>query len=239
MRPTRRVAVLLAGVAALAVAVAVAPIPDVPAMVERFGPAAPAAAVIVGAALLVALVPRTPISVACGLLFGPALGTVCAIVVAMLGAAATFTLGRLLGREFVVQRMARAPGGARLRHAFDAVERWIGREGWLAVAAIRSWPLGPYGLVGYVYGTSAVRVRSYALGTLVPATPSAIVYAQLGAAAGGGAAHPATYVLLPFGIVLTAFVAWRTRRHARPTLPTPTPTPTPPYPRDLGHIAVD
>lgn len=220
MRPTRRVAVLLAGVAALAVATALLPIPDVPAVVQRFGPAAPVAAVIVGAALLVALVPRTPISVACGLLFGPALGTVCAIVVAMLGAAATFALGRMLGREFVVQRLARAPGGARLRRAVEVIERWISREGWLAVAAVRSWPLGPYGLVGYVYGTSAVRVRSYVLGTLVPATPSAIVYALLGAAAGGSATHPATFALLPFGIVLTAFVAWRTRRHSRP-LPSP------------------
>jgi len=141
-------------------------------------------------------------------LFGPAVGAACAVVTAMLAAATTFALGRALGRDFVLARLAHRD---RLRRAFQTVERWIAREGVLAVAAVRSWPLGPYGLVGYAYGTSGVRVRHYALGTLIAATPSAILYATLGAAAGGGGTNPLTYALLPFGLVLTAVVVWRTR----------------------------
>jgi uncharacterized membrane protein YdjX (TVP38/TMEM64 family) len=60
-------------------------------------------------------------------------------------------------------------------------------------------------------------VRHYALGTLIAATPSAIVYSLLGAALGGAAAPPLAFVLLPFGLVLTTFVAWRTRAHVRAT----------------------
>lgn len=208
-----RVAVLVLGVAALAVtAVAVQPLRMLPDSVAPWGPAAAVVAVLVGAVLLAALVPRTPISVACGLLFGPVVGTICAIAVAAAGAAVTFGLGRVLGRD-VVNRLAHER--KRLGRAFDRIEGWIAHQGVLAVAAVRSWPLGPYGLVGYAYGTSGVRVRDYALGTLIAATPSAVVYATLGAAAGGAGTHPATYALLPFGLVLTAVVAWRTRAQVR------------------------
>ncbi|HEY7222416.1 MAG TPA: VTT domain-containing protein [Micromonosporaceae bacterium] len=202
-----RLAVLVVGVAALGVAGALLPLRGVPDAVGGLGPAGPIAGVLVGALLLIALVPRTPISVACGLLFGPALGTACAILTAMMAATATFALGRLLGRAFVLERLSRRE---KLRRAWANIERWIAQEGVLAVAAVRSWPLGPYGLVGYVYGTSGVRVRDYAIGSLIAGTPSAAVYATLGAAAGGGPS-PVTFVLLPFGLVLTAVVAWRSR----------------------------
>ena len=35
------------------------------------------------------------------------------------------------------------------------------------------------------------------------------------AAVGGAGTSPVTFVLLPFGIALTGFVAWRTRTRAR------------------------
>src|SRR5262245_2330294 len=162
------------------------PLQTVPAAVQRLGLLAPIAGVAVGTALLVALVPRTPISVACGLLFGAALGAICALVLALLAAAVTFGLGRVLGRDFVARRAGRQ---------WHRLEGWIAREGVLAVAAVRALPLGPYGLVGYGYGASAVRVRDYGLGTLLAATPSAVTYALLGAALGSaGNASPLTLV---------------------------------------------
>jgi uncharacterized membrane protein YdjX (TVP38/TMEM64 family) len=206
---------LVLGVVALGVAAALLGFDTVPKAVAGLGPAGALVGVVVGAALLVALVPRTPISVACGLLFGPALGTVTAILTAMVAATATFAVGRALGRDLVVRQLAHAPGRERLRRAWGRIEWWIAREGVLAVATVRSWPLGPYGLVGYVYGTSGVRVRDYALGTVLAATPSATVYALLGAAVGGSGSSPLTYLLLPFGLLLTAVVAWRTRAHLR------------------------
>jgi uncharacterized membrane protein YdjX (TVP38/TMEM64 family) len=145
------------------------------------------------------------------------LGTACAILTALIAATATFALGRRLGRAFVLERLARRP---RLRQSWERVEGWLAREGVLAVAAVRSWPLGPYGLVGYVYGTSGVRVRDYLLGSLVAGTPSAILYATLGATAGTGP-RPVSFVLLPFGLGLTAFVAWRTRARTRDAVTTP------------------
>ena len=70
---------------------------------------------------------------------------------------------------------------------FARLEAWITREGMLAVAAVRSLPIGPYGFAGYAYGASGVRVRDYALGTT---DRGAAVGGQLRAAGGGGGRRP-------------------------------------------------
>lgn len=225
MSPTRRMIVFVLAVAALATAAMLLPLETVPSAVDRLGPLAPLAGVIVGAALLMALVPRTPISIACGLLFGAALGAVSALVLAMVAAAVTFVVGRLLGRDFVIRAAGRGWSSGRLRprptsagsglRRWHTLERWISREGVLAVAAVRATPLGPYGLVGYAYGASNVRVRDYAVGTLIAGTPSAVTGAMLGAAIGGaGEASVLTLAPLAFGLLLATVVAIRTRRHA-------------------------
>ena len=184
------------------------PLREIPEYVRTLGALAPVAGVTVGAALLVALVPRTPISLACGLLFGAAAGAVCALLVALLAAAVTFAAGRWLGRDFAVRRAG--------RH-WHRLEGWISRVGWLAVAAVRALPLGPYGLSGYAYGASNVRVRHYTIGTLVAAVPSAVSYALLGAAV--ARPGPMTlWSLLPLGIalLLSAAIVVRARRARRP-----------------------
>jgi Uncharacterized conserved protein len=211
MSPRRRLAALVAGVAALAAAAWLAPLDTVPEAVARLGPMAPVAGVIIGAILLVALVPRTPISVACGLLFGPTTGSVCALAVTLVAAAVTFLAGRLLGRQSVERWVRRGRRGGR---AWAAVERWITREGVLAVAAVRSLPLAPFGLVGYAYGASGVRVRDYAVGTLLANSPSAVTYALLGAAVvAAEGTTPLTLLPLAMGVALSSAVAIRTRRH--------------------------
>jgi uncharacterized membrane protein YdjX (TVP38/TMEM64 family) len=207
--------VLVVSVAVLAAAATLLPLRALPEAVAGLGVVGPVAGVLVGAALLVALVPRTPVSMACGLLFGAALGALCALAVMAVAAAATFAAGRALGRDFML-RWAQRMAGRRAGRAWEALDRWIGREGTLAAAAVRAMPLAPYGLVGYAYGASGVRVRHYTLGTLVAGSPSAVTYALLGAAiAGAGQASPLTFVPLAVGLVLTAIVAMRTRRHIR------------------------
>jgi uncharacterized membrane protein YdjX (TVP38/TMEM64 family) len=169
----RRLAALVAGVAALAIAAATLPLAQLPQQVANFGVGAPIAAVAVGAALLVALVPRTPISLACGVLFGAVTGAICALAAALVAAAVTFAAGRWLGREVVARRTGRL---------WTRLEGWIDREGVLAVAAVRALPIGPYGLTGYAYGASGVRVRDYTIGSIIAGAPAAIAYAVLGAA---------------------------------------------------------
>jgi uncharacterized membrane protein YdjX (TVP38/TMEM64 family) len=203
VNPTRRVIVLVAAVAAIAVTAALLPLGSLPERVARLGVAAPFIGTGLAAALLVALVPRTPISLACGLLFGPVTGTLCALAAALVAAAVTFAAGRWLGREFVARHTGRR---------LSRVDGWVTREGVLAVAAVRALPLGPYGLVGYAYGGSPVRVRDYAWGTAIAATPSAVSYAIVGAAvARPGAFDPLALIPLAVGLGLSAAVVIRAR----------------------------
>jgi uncharacterized membrane protein YdjX (TVP38/TMEM64 family) len=206
VRPTARIVLLGVGIAILAALVPLLPLHAVAAKVGTLGPFAPMIAVVVGAVLLVALIPRTPISIACGLLFGPVIGSLCALLAALVAAAVTFTAGRALGREFVARRAGRY---------WRRVAEWIDREGALAVAAFRSLPLGPYGLSGYAYGASSIRIRDYALGTAVAAAPSAVTYALLGAAARAADGwRPWSLIPLVFGAVVCGALVVRLRARA-------------------------
>jgi uncharacterized membrane protein YdjX (TVP38/TMEM64 family) len=210
--PRVRLAVLVAGVAALAGLALVLPLESLPHRVATFGPLGPVAAVLLGAALLAALVPRTPISLACGALFGLTMGTVCAVAVTLVAAVVTFTAGRLLGREALLAHLA-----ARTRGRLVRLERSIAEGGTLSVAAVRALPLGPHGLAGYAYGTTAVRVRDYLLGTLIAAVPSAVSYAVLGAAVvRPGAFSPVGLVPIGVGLALSTTILTRAvLRHRR------------------------
>jgi uncharacterized membrane protein YdjX (TVP38/TMEM64 family) len=157
-------------IAALAASAAWLPYDEIARRVD------PLAAVGLGALLLCVLVPRTAISLLCGVLFGAPAGAAWAVIAALLAAFVTFLAGRWAGRDLLVHRA----GDRVLR-----VDGWLARRGLLAVVVVRMLPLAPFGFIGYAYGATSVQFRHYFLGTAIGATPSAISYATIGAAAGG------------------------------------------------------
>jgi uncharacterized membrane protein YdjX (TVP38/TMEM64 family) len=190
-------------IAALAISAVFLPLHDIQDSVADLGAWAPAAAVVIGALLLCALVPRTAISLACGVLFGAIEGGVVAAIAALMAATATFWVGRWLGRDALA-----AHQGDRLAR----LDAWLARRGLLGVTVVRLMPLAPYGLIGYAYGTTSVRWWNYIAGTAIGAAPSAFTYAALGAAV----VEPGAIgwlTLIPAGIGLAiaaaAFVYWR------------------------------
>jgi uncharacterized membrane protein YdjX (TVP38/TMEM64 family) len=167
----------------------------------RLGPV-PTVALATG--LLLALVPRTAISLACGALFGALAGFGYALAGALLAAVIAFGAARWLARGLVAQRL-RGPA-ARL-------DAWLTRRGLVAVLVVRLVPVAPFGLVSYVYGSTGVRTRHYLAGTAIGAAPSAATWAGIGAAA----ISPARLSLLTLapaaaGLVVSATAAiwWRT-----------------------------
>lgn len=202
-----RLVALLALIAALAAAALLTPLHRVPDAAAGLGAAAPAAATVIGAFLLAALVPRTAISIACGALFGPLAGGTVALAAAMVASIVTFAIGRWLGRDAIVgytgDRLARLDG-------------LITRRGLLGVVLVRMMPIAPYGLVGYLYGTTSVRWRDYATGTVIGAVPSAFSYAAVGAAAiRPGAIRLVMFAPAIVGLIITLSVMayqWRVRR---------------------------
>ena len=197
----RKPALLVLAVAALAVAAWRLPVQEWATQVS------PVPAVLIGAALLCALVPRTPISLIAGALLGAYTGAASAFAAALIAALLTFAAGRWAGHDLLAQR-----AGERL-HRLDT---WIARSGLLAVIVVRMLPLAPFGLIGYAYGTSSVLFRHYLLGTAIGALPSAVSYAVIGAAA----VNPDSLTWVTFlpaaaGIAVSAAAAYHWRRTSR------------------------
>ena len=166
---------------------------------------------LIGAALLCALVPRTPISLIAGALLGAYAGAASAFAAAFIAALLTFAAGRWAGRDLLAQR-----AGQRL-HRLDT---WIARSGLLAVIVVRMLPIAPFGLVGYAYGTSSVLFRHYLLGTAIGALPSAVSYAVIGAAAvNPDSLNWLTFLPAVAGIAVSAAAAYHWRRTSRAASP--------------------
>ncbi len=117
-------------------------------------------------------VPTLPLNLAAGFLWGPAVGSVLAIIASILAAFAGFAAARAtLGRVFV----ARMQGNQLLERLQDAMRV----HGWKVVAFVRLNPAFP-GPVNYVFGMSSIDVRTYCWATAVFVIPPPVAFAVLG-----------------------------------------------------------
>lgn len=223
-RSVARFAVLLLLLGLFGLALLLLPEPDltrVPEVVDRLGPLAPVAAVVVGAALLVALVPRTLITLAWGALFGPLDGAGYTLAAVLLAAAVGFGIGRLLGRDFVYSQSAAADAGGpgtfakRVRGRLARLDGWFSRQSVVGVVTVRLLPIGGFGLVSYGYGTTGARLWPYLLGSVLASIPSAFGYAAIGAAV-ASPGHISWLAVAPAGLGLVATAVIVTRWRANP-----------------------
>lgn len=159
-------------VAAAAAVLLVGPVrEDLVEFVDGLGAKAPLAFVVLYAVLSLALVPGSLLTIAAGVLFGPLLGTVLAVVGGAVGATGAFLIGRRLGRVHV-QRIA----GKRIRE----MDRWLVDYGAVTIAVVRIVPGVPYSLLNYTAGVTGISTRDYVAGTTVGLVPGALVYAAFG-----------------------------------------------------------
>ncbi|MEU5939712.1 VTT domain-containing protein [Micromonospora sp. NPDC047548] len=209
----RRFALLLLLLAGFGVLLLVAPRPDVaqlPQLAAALDGYAPVAAIVAGALLLVALVPRTFVTLASGAIFGPLEGAAYALGAALLAAAIGFAVGRVLGREFVAERV---------RGRLARLDGWFSRQSVIGVVTVRLLPIAGFGLVSYGYGTTGARVLPYLVGSVIASAPTAFGYAAIGAAVSspGGvnwyAAAPAGLGLIASAVLIYRW--WRTEQQRR------------------------
>jgi phosphatidylserine/phosphatidylglycerophosphate/cardiolipin synthase-like enzyme/uncharacterized membrane protein YdjX (TVP38/TMEM64 family) len=107
-------------------------------------------------------VPITLMVIGTCFLFPPLPASLFAFGGALLSAAATYTAGRLLGRD-AVRRLA----GTRL----NAITRRLARKGLWAVVVLRLLPIAGFSTVNAVAGASRVRLRDLLLGTALGLLP--------------------------------------------------------------------
>lgn len=213
MPGTTRAAVLrlLTLVVLLVVAVVAALLVDLPSAAElrsrmdRVGWPGAAAFVAVYASATLLPVPKNVFSIAAGAAFGLPTAVALVLVGAVIGAAAAFWLGRLLGRE-AVERLT----GAR----FSRVDAVLAEQGFLAVLGLRLVPLVPFTALNYLAGLSAVRWSHYLAATVLGIVPGTAALVALGAYGSAPASVP--FVAAVVGLVaLSALGAWAVRRRDR------------------------
>ncbi|HEX2530111.1 MAG TPA: VTT domain-containing protein [Burkholderiaceae bacterium] len=114
--------------------------------------------------LLVA--PVTLMIAVTGIVFGPMLGGLYAVAGTLLSAAATYGIGRRLGRRTVMRIV-----GPRI----NTLSRRIARRGILTMVIVRVLPVAPFSVVNVVAGVSGIHFRDYLIGTLVGMAPGILM----------------------------------------------------------------
>jgi uncharacterized membrane protein YdjX (TVP38/TMEM64 family) len=151
---------------------------------ESVGPWFPLAFLAAHIVVTVVPVPRTAFTLAAGLLFGPVLGVVIAVVASAGSAVLAALLVRAAGWQ--LNRLVR-------HRAVDKVDQRLRERGWVAILSLRLIPVVPFSAVNYAAGASAVRMLPYTLATLAGLLPGTAAVVILGDALAG---HPSPLLYL-------------------------------------------
>jgi uncharacterized membrane protein YdjX (TVP38/TMEM64 family) len=155
--------------------------------------------------------PVSPLLLAGGVVFGFAAGTALNFAGTWLGAAATFGVARLLGRDLVAQVL-----GPRLA----AVERTVERHGFWTLVRLRFVPI-PYAAVNYAAALAGVRPGTFLGATALGLAPAAALFTWFAAALSRAAAGDRSTVLVQLAAAFAALLAftfvvpWWLRRRGR------------------------
>ncbi|WP_280181605.1 TVP38/TMEM64 family protein [Nocardia farcinica] len=184
-----RIVVALAGLGALFAVALLVPLPT-PQQIQDWagslGVWFPPLFFLFYALVAVAPVPRTVLTISCGVLFGSLLGSAIALSATAVAAVLALFLVRALDRDRVA---------ARLTHpAVRAVDDRLRRRGWLAVGSLRLISFAPFSVVNYCCALTSIRVRPYLLATVVGSAPGTVATVILADALTGGT-HPAMLVV--------------------------------------------
>ncbi len=169
---------------------------------QRIGPLTAILGFGLALSLAVPLILLTLVSVVA---FGPWMGSLCILGGALLGAAVSHGMGKLLGHALLVQL-----GGTRV----NILSQRMVRRGLIAVIALRLVPVAPFAIVNMVAGATHLRLRDMLLGTALGMCPGTLAVAlftdqlMLSLKQPG----PGSYVLLALTAVLIVVGIWGLRR---------------------------
>ena len=120
--------------------------------------------------LAVLAIPGFLFAIAAGVLFGPILGTICYVVGATIAAVIAFFAGRTFLTGFI------KPIAMRNKY----LKRWlydeVQRDAIIVLLITRTFPVIPYNVQNFAYGTTDIDPWTYTWGTALFAIPGTAVY---------------------------------------------------------------
>jgi uncharacterized membrane protein YdjX (TVP38/TMEM64 family) len=160
---------------------------------------------------VILVIPASVLSLAGGLAFGPALGTVYTVIGATGGAVLSYLLARWLGRGFV-ERVLKGRSGR-----FKAYDEGAARSGFSVVFVARLIPLIPFDVISFGAGLSGIPFGPFALGTLLGIIPGSFAYNFLGDSFTDVGSSQFILALLVFALIGSVPLVWRwvTKRGTR------------------------
>ena len=150
------------------------------------------------------LVPAWIFPIAAGAVFGFGWGSVVTMATAIGSSVTAFLIARYALRDHTRRLCKRYP-------VFGAVEKAMKKDGLKVVALMRLSPLLPFGAKNYLFGTTAVSLRDYTLGTIAGLLPGMLLKVYIGwagRAAFGSEGGAVKWALLAAGIAATLGVSW-------------------------------
>ncbi|UOR11397.1 TVP38/TMEM64 family protein [Halobacillus amylolyticus] len=118
------------------------------------------------------LIPLSIIAVACGLLFGPFLGSVYIIIGTVLGAASAFLVLRRYAKEIHIEDND--------KENLKKLKKDVEEHGFKSVLMLRLLPAINFDLLTYICSKTQVNSWKYLLGTLVGTLPGSIMFGVFG-----------------------------------------------------------
>jgi uncharacterized membrane protein YdjX (TVP38/TMEM64 family) len=207
--PKRRIVVMTAAGAILVAVALLVPLPTAVQLRDwatSVGPWFPLAFLAAQIVVTVLPFPRTAFTLAAGLLFGPVLGVILAVVASTTSAVIALVLVRAAGWQ--LNRLVR-------HQAVETIDARLRARGWPAVMSLRLIPAVPFSVLNYAVGASAVRLLPYTLATLAGMFPGTAAVVILGDALTGNVSPLLFLVSLCTGIVGLALLAYEVRHHRR------------------------
>jgi len=140
--------------------------------------------------------PITVLFILAAMLLGPWQGFLCALIGSLAGAAASYGLGAILGRQVVDDVLGK------FRHAVD---RSLQNNGVAAAALLRVVPVAPFTVINVLLGSSSLRFGDYMLGTVLGMTPGIAVITFLGDRLGEAWRNPD---ITNISLLIIAILGW-------------------------------
>ncbi|MEJ5996753.1 TVP38/TMEM64 family protein [Corynebacterium sp. H130] len=203
----------LAFVAFLAVGLILATTVDVPTLdqLRRWNAALGPMSVVAFSMLYILVtqfpIPRTALTVSSGVLFGPVVGVMVALLSTTVAATVSITMLRaLLGvdqddplaGDSLVKRWARSQG----RHkSLAKITERLEHRGWLSVFCLRLIPGLPFSVLNYACVVTPVRRRDFVIATFFGSAPSTIIGVLLGDSLTSGNGQGALVLLGCLGVL--------------------------------------
>ncbi|MEK7433756.1 MAG: TVP38/TMEM64 family protein, partial [Cyanobacteriota bacterium] len=127
----------------------------------------PLAFILIYATGVIISFPGLILTLAGGIIFGTAKGTLVNVIASNLGASCAFFIARYLGRDFTEKL---------IKGKLKSIDENLGENGFIAVLRLRLIPLVPFNLLNYAVGFSKVKYKDYALGSFLGMIPGTFIY---------------------------------------------------------------